>query len=109
MVDVAPQLESKHLNSTNFSIRFVLKLSYGFSALYRFTFRARRKEVKAEVKVLEHGKLCCVRSSEILRNICRTVRSINSMAGKSPSFFVLGPKTGQLLVRTQEKYTYNHP
>jgi hypothetical protein len=107
MVDINPILEPKDINQGKVAIFFTLGVSHHFSALYRFSIDSEAKTTCMSIELLESGRFCSIRSSEIIKNICRTVRSINSMAFKSQSYFSINPKSGQITIKKQGNIAYS--
>jgi hypothetical protein len=58
-------------------------------------------------EVLLRGERLRVRSSELLRNICRTTRWVNSLASRSLSGAFVEPGTGQVRVGVHAELGYN--
>jgi hypothetical protein len=100
-VDINPILENKNSSEQNFSIIFTLKLSQYFSVFYRFHFDGELRIFKFKITLVKNGVFLREKSSSILKNICKTIKSFNLMGSKSNSFFVIDSTTGQIIIKNE--------
>jgi hypothetical protein len=93
MMNASPVLESHDPRTGKFGLAFTVEAAGGLSALFQVAVDEARGRLEVGASLLQGGVFCRLRSSEIVKNLCRTVRSINSMASRCPVFLTMGPLT----------------
>jgi hypothetical protein len=79
----------------------------GLGVLYRLEVNPQSRRAGVTAEVLLGGRLMRVRSNELMRNVCRTVRWVNGIASRGVAAVAVGPGTGQVRVVLQADIGYN--
>lgn len=108
MVELTPLLPTE-ARSQSYSSRFAQSLPQGVTAVYKLKVDvgARKAWVGADLMMGETA--LAARSSEMVKNICRTVRTVNSMGSKWLAGVVVTPQSGRLKLCLQGEIIYNSP
>lgn len=93
-------LESRDFKNEKTQLDFTLEAAGDLTTFFHVELDNLRQQVKVSANILQGGSLCRLKSSEILKNLCRTVRSVNSLASFNPLFFVIGPATREFLLKS---------
>lgn len=75
--------------------------------LYRLEVEPGARVARAQAAVMLGGRQMRLKSTELLRNVCRTMRWVNGLASRAVPLVAVGPGTGEVRVALQVEIGYN--